>query len=85
MSNIDIGERLRDFMVDELLWQVPRDALTSDFSLVENELLDSLDILRLVTFLEEELRLRLEDEDLVPGNFETIGSIVHLIEQRLDK
>lgn len=85
MSNIDIGERLRDFMVDELLWQVPREALTSDFSLVENELLDSLDILRLVTFLEEELGLRLEDEDLVPENFETIGSIVHLIEQRLDK
>lgn len=82
-SGIGLEPRLRDFMIDELLWQVSRDALTSDFSLVESELLDSLDILRLVTFVEQEIGVQLEDDDLVPENFETIGSIVRLVEQRL--
>lgn len=82
-SGIALEARLRDFMVDELLWQVSREALTSDFSLLESELLDSLDILRLVTFVEQELGVRFEDDDLVPENFETVGSIVRLVEQRL--
>jgi acyl carrier protein len=77
-----VAERLRDFMVDGLLWQVPRQSLTEDYSLLENDLLDSLDMLRLVSFLEEEFGLRFADDDFVPENFETIGGMVQLVEQR---
>ena len=74
--------RIRDFVVDDLLWQVSRDKLTPDFSLVESGLLDSLDIVRLVDMLETEYGFRFADDDLVPENFETIGGIVRLVEER---
>jgi len=40
---------------------------------------DSLDALRLVAELEETFDVTIDDADLTPANFESVGSIVALI------
>jgi len=82
MSASAIEGRIREFLLKDLIWDVPREQLTSDYSLVGSNAIDSLAIIRLVTLIEEEFRLELGDEDLVPENFETIGNIARLIEKR---
>jgi acyl carrier protein len=48
-------------------------------SLVESGIIDSLGIMKLVDFLEKELGIRVEDEDLLPENFETVDAIANLL------
>ena len=79
---MDVESRIRDYLIDDLQWKTSREELTSEFSLVESGLLDSLDIVRLVDMLETEYGIRFQDDDLVPENFDTIGGIVRLVEER---
>ena len=48
-------------------------------SLVESGIIDSLGIMKLVDFIENEFRVKIGDEDLVPENFETIEDITKLL------
>lgn len=81
-TNHTITERLRGFIVAELGWTGAAGELTDDYPLIDNDVLDSLGIFQVVTFLEEDLGVTVADEDLVPANFATIGAITRLASRR---
>jgi acyl carrier protein len=51
-----------------------------DTPLLEQGLLDSLGLVKLIAFLERRHRLVVPDESLTPENFRTLGAIRKLIE-----
>jgi len=51
-------------------------------SLVDSGIIDSLGIMKLVQFIENEFSLKIGDEDLLPDNFETVDAIVELLESK---
>ncbi len=51
--------------------------------LLQSGLIDSLGMEELVTFLEDTFSVEVEDEDLLPDNFETVEAIAALIERKL--
>jgi acyl carrier protein len=73
------AERIRDFVIEELHWQGSRAELTDDLPLIENHVIDSMGLLRLVAWLEEDYRVEIADEEVVPANFGTIRSIEKLL------
>tara|TARA_B110000971_G_C20039710_1_gene516981 strand:+ start:4478 stop:4708 length:231 start_codon:yes stop_codon:yes gene_type:complete len=46
---------------------------------IEDDLLDSLDIIKLVVALEEEFSISIDTEQVIPENFESIEDILKLI------
>ena len=52
---------------------------SSDF--IENDILDSLDIIKLVVALEKEFSISVDSEDIVPENFENVENISKLIKR----
>lgn len=48
---------------------------------IEDDVLDSLDIIKLVVALEEEFLISIETEDIVPENFENVENISKLIKR----
>ncbi len=50
--------------------------------LLKNGLIDSLGILEVVTFLEKEFSLTITDEELLPENFESIGSLSAFVQEK---
>jgi acyl carrier protein len=56
-------------------------AIDETTSLVKSGLLDSFGILDLVLYLESEYRVRLQDRDVVPENFENLALIRRLLER----
>ena len=56
-------------------------ALNLDTQLLEQQLLDSMELLQLVIALEKEFAISIPLEELTAENFATIGSIGNLIEQ----
>jgi len=57
-------------------------ALSTSDPLLEGGIIDSLGILNLVGFLEEEFQMTVADDDLVPENFGTIEQIAEFVEGR---
>ncbi len=60
-----------------------RSELTPDFPLIENHVIDSMGLLRLVAWLESTFAVEISDEDVVPANFGTIEGIEELLSGRI--
>lgn len=56
-----------------------------DTSLIAKGVLDSLDILDLIEFIESSFRIKLTGDDLNPDFFETVSTIVELVQKKLTK
>jgi len=78
MSTNDI---VRDFITHEMLHETLTDSLGDDEQLVESGIIDSLGIMTLLSFLEEKFSIQISGDDLIPENFETVSTIVNLIER----
>jgi acyl carrier protein len=77
-----IAEAVRDFIMNELHWNARRHQLTLDYPLIEHHVLDSLALMTLVQFLEDRFGAKIDDEELLPENFETISAITELIQRK---
>lgn len=76
-------QRVRKFIVDELDWDGPEDTLTDDYPLIDRDVIDSLGIFQIISFLEDDWDIEVDDEDLVPDNFASIGAIARLVEAKI--
>lgn len=72
-------DRLRRFIVEELGWR--GGPVSADFPLIENRVIDSLGLFRIVTFLEMEYGIKIPDQKVVPANFSSLGTIATLVEE----
>lgn len=72
-------EKLRGFIVDELQYDGSPAELADDYPLIDNNVIDSLGIYQIVTYIEGEFGVEILDEELVPDHFGTIADMAHLI------
>jgi acyl carrier protein len=73
-----VRDQLRRFVSEEILFEDPsRTQVRDDTPLLA--LIDSFGLMRLVTFLEEDLGLVVDDSDITPENFQTISDVERLI------
>ena len=75
-------DQLRDFILKELAWDLSLDGLSNDYPLLDNGIVDSLGMLKLLEFIEDKFAVVLSDEDLIPENFESIDTMAEIIEKR---
>jgi acyl carrier protein len=73
-----IEEGIRRFLIEDL--HRGNGDVAIDEPLIERGVLDSLGIMHLVTFVESEYGVTIDDEDLVPEHFGTIGAVARLVE-----
>lgn len=60
-------------------------SLSPDEDLLEKGIIDSIGIMKLILFIEETLGIKVDDEDIVPENFQTLNNMVKFIEQKMQK
>jgi acyl carrier protein len=77
------AQRIRDFLIDEAQWDGSPAELTDDLPLIENHVIDSMMLLRLVEWLENEYGISVSDAEVVPSNFGSIASIAELVTTKL--
>ena len=78
----DIKQGLREFISAEMKWDGSTTDLTDDYQLLEKEVVDSLGIFKIISFLENEYDIIVDDDDLVPENFNSISSISELVSSK---
>ena len=80
----NIIEILKQFFIDEKLFPKSKMAdLDQNVSLLETGVIDSINLLNLVLFVEERFQIKVLDEDLTPENFETLSAIQALIGRKI--
>jgi acyl carrier protein len=73
---IDIEQKIREFIADNFLFREDRASLSDAESLLEAGVIDSTGVLELVAFLESEFGLAISDAEMVPENLDSISRIV---------
>jgi acyl carrier protein len=66
---------INDYICRELVTDPALVPLANDAPLLDSGILDSLSLLRLVVFLEEQFAITLGDADLLPENFASVDTI----------
>jgi acyl carrier protein len=59
--------------------------LDPDESLLDSGIIDSTGVLELVMFLEEQFSIKIEDEELIPENMDTINNILLFLRKKQAK
>jgi acyl carrier protein len=53
-----------------------------DSPLLDSGIIDSLGVLDLIKFIEEEFKIMVSDEDLLPENFETVANMSAFVQTK---
>ena len=78
---IDI-KKIRAFVIENFLYGEDT-GLSDEDSLLEEGIVDSTGILQLVTFLENEFSVVVEDKELIPENLDSLGQIKSFLTRKL--
>lgn len=79
----EIQSLIKTFIVQEFMYDKSDAALTVETKLIDEGIIDSMGIFRLITFLEERFGFTIEPENLILESFENIRAIGNLVEARL--
>ncbi len=80
---MEIVDTIEKFIVDEIIVGEKGTELDPDESLISSGIVDSLALLRLIAFIEEQFGVVIEDEEVVSDNFETLNVMKGLVESKL--
>ncbi|MES2203584.1 MAG: acyl carrier protein [Pseudomonadota bacterium] len=83
MTDAELETLLTEYITKEFLYDKPQVVLTNDLNIIEQRLVDSMDIFRLIQFIEKETGIIWEPEEMVQTNFKTINAIKTLALKKL--
>ncbi|AGC44528.1 acyl carrier protein [Myxococcus stipitatus DSM 14675] len=75
---MSIRDRIRAFIVDTFFV----DDFGDNDSFLRKGLIDSTGMMELVSFIETELGIKLEDKELVPENLDSLARVVAFVERK---
>jgi acyl carrier protein len=81
MQKAEIEREIRNFIVEHFL-SGHAEKLRDDGSLLGN-VVDSVGVLDLVSFLQDRFKITVDDEDVVPGNLDTVNNLVAFVAGKL--
>jgi acyl carrier protein len=73
--------KIKQFIVDEFMPDVPVEDLDDDFDLLTGGVVDSLGLLKVVAWLEDEFDIGVDDSELGPDSFRTVAQIKAFVDQ----
>ena len=82
---MDLLKDLEKALLTEIGAIVPnsKKSLTPDEDLLEQGIIDSLGIMKLIVFMEGTCGIAVSDEEIVPENFQTLNQMVRFVEGKM--
>jgi len=76
-----VRKQIRDYITENFLFG--SNSLGGEDSFLEHGVVDSTGVLELVLFVEETFGITVEDEEILPENFDSIKSLVEYVTAKL--
>ncbi len=78
-----VASTIRKFIFENFLFGAQDDAIGNDDSFLEKGIIDSTGILEIVNYLEEEFGVKVEDDEILPENLDSVSRIVAYVGRKL--
>lgn len=78
----EIREKVRAFVFENFLFGND-EGLKDDTSFLDEGIIDSTGILELVSFVEAEFSISVEDEELIPENLDSVNNVTAYLEKKM--
>jgi acyl carrier protein len=78
----NLQTQIKRFILQNYLFSTDESLLSDTDSLMQKGIIDSTGVLELVMFLEEQYRIKVLDDELVPTNLDSVASIVAFVESK---
>ncbi len=79
---VEGANKIRAFLFDNFLFDGDGNSLKNDESLLDLGIIDSTGILELVDWVEEEFKVDVEDDELIPENLDSVDNLVAYIARK---
>lgn len=79
---MDVRSKVRELIETTVLSRTNTASVSDDHALLDSGLIDSMGIFELVSALEQACGVTIDDDELVPENFNSINDIAALVEQK---
>jgi acyl carrier protein len=76
-------EPVREFMVENFLFG-DSGRLADDTPFLKSGVIDSTGVLELISYLEETFGIKIEDDDVVPENLDTLRNVSNFVKSKLN-
>ena len=82
-NQLETKALLRNFILENYLFTDDQSQLTDTSSFLESGILDSMGILELVSFLNDDVGIKVNTDEMIPENLDSIDRLVAFIELKL--
>jgi acyl carrier protein len=76
---MDPRDSIRQYIIDNFLFGDAAPLQSDTMSLLDNGIIDSVGVMELVAFLEQDHGLQIADEDLVPENLDSVDNLARFV------
>jgi acyl carrier protein len=74
-------ERIKGYIIDNFLFG-DEEGLEDQTSFLDAGIVDSTGILELVDFLDNEFRIKISDDEILPENLDSINNIINFLDKK---
>jgi len=79
---MSVEQQVRDYILENYLFTDDQSALNNADSFLETGILDSTGILEVIYFIEEDFGIKVEDDEMVPENLDSVDRIVAFVNRK---
>ena len=76
--------KVREYILDNFLFTDDQNALSSDDSFMNKGIVDSTGMLEIIYFIEDEFEVKVDDDEMVPENLDSVNNIVNFVEKKIN-
>jgi len=80
---MDVMHELEKFLLSEATFDLDRKSIKPDEDLLIQGIIDSMGILKLVSFMENRFAIKINNDDIIPANFQNLNCLKELAEKKL--
>lgn len=81
INHVETKNKIKNYIISATLSD--SSAITDGTLIFESGLLDSMGLLFLIEFINEEFNVEVTDDELLPENFESINNIIQFLEGKM--
>ena len=74
-----VESKVANYIAENILFSRNGYPYPSDASFLENGIIDSMNVLELVMFVEEKFKVKVDDSEIVPENFDSVSKLAAYI------
>ena len=82
MKDLTVEEKIRKYISESFLFSDNGYPYGDEVSFLENGVVDSMNVMELVVFVEDNFGIKVDDAEIVPMNFDSVSNLARFVREK---